>query len=113
VGYKFKWVESGKQFSHPAVMMVLTPQGHVSRYLYGVEFPQRTLRLSLVEASAGKIGTTIDQVLMLCFHYDPNEGRYTLAAMRLMRMGGLLTLTVLATVLIRMFLKERRAVVQP
>jgi protein SCO1/2 len=109
VGFKYKWVEESQQFSHAAAIIVLTPDGRVSRYLYGVKFPEQTLRLSLVEASQGKIGSTTDQVLLLCFHYSPTEGRYTLAAMGLMRIGGVLTMLVLGTVLVRLFVKERRA----
>ena len=109
VGFRYKWIEPSQQFSHPAVLTLLTPDGRVSRYLYGVEFPQRTMRLSLVEASEGKIGTTVDQVLMICFHYDPSEGRYTLAAMVLVRTGGVLTVIVLGAVVTGLLLKERRA----
>jgi protein SCO1/2 len=108
VGFKYKWDDATKQFAHPAVLMVITPQGHVSRYLYGVEFPERTLRLSLVEASQGKIGTTVDQLIMLCYHYDPQAGKYTLAATGLMRMGGVMTVLVLAGVVLRWIIKERR-----
>lgn len=108
VGYKFKWLQAAKQFSHPAVLMVLSPDGRVMRYLYGVEYPQATLRLSLVEASEGKVGSTLDRILMLCFQYSPTKGRYTLAAMGLMRLAGAATVIVLATVLIRQYLKERR-----
>ncbi len=108
VGFKYKWIESSKQFSHPAVLMVLSPDGRVMRYLYGVEYPKDTLKLSLVEASEGKIGSTLDRVMMFCYRYSPTEGRYTLAAMGLMRLGGALTVLVLAAVLIRQFLKDRR-----
>lgn len=108
VGFKYKWIEESQQFSHPAVLMILSPTGKVTRYLYGVEFPQQTLRLSLVEASEGKIGNTIDKVMMLCFRYSPSEGRYTLFAMGLMRLAGAITVVVLGGVLLRQYLKERR-----
>ncbi|WP_428938465.1 SCO family protein [Fontivita pretiosa] len=109
VGFKYKWLEDSQQFSHPAAIIILTPEGRVSRYLYGVKFPEQTLRLSLVEASQGRIGTAMDQVLMLCFQYDATAGKYTLAAVGLMRLGGALTVIILATVLIRLFVKEHRA----
>ncbi len=108
VGFKYKWVEESQQFSHAAALMVITSDGRLSRYLYGVKFPERTLRLSLVEASQGKIGTTVDRILLLCFHYDSAEGKYTFAAMSLMRLGGVLTLVVMGSLLIRSFRKERR-----
>lgn len=109
VGFRYKWEERTKQFAHAAVLMVITPDGKISRYLYGVEFPKQTLRLSLVEASQNKIGSTVDQLIMLCFHYDGTQGKYAFAAMGLMRLGGLMTMLVLGTVLIRLFMKERRA----
>jgi protein SCO1/2 len=91
VGFKFKWVEESRQFSHPAALILLTPDGRISRYLYGVKYEPRTLRLSLVEASEGKIGTTVDRILLTCFHYDKYAGKYTPAAMGIMRVAGVLT----------------------
>lgn len=109
VGFKYTWVQESQQFAHAAVLMVLTPDGHVSRYLYGVEYPSKTLRLSLVEASEGKIGSTLDKVLMLCFRYDATTGKYTLAAMSLMRLTAVLTLVVLGSFIVRHLLKDKRA----
>lgn len=109
VGFKYKWIEDSQQFSHAAALIVLTPDGRVSRYLYGVKFAPQTMRLSLVEAAQGKIGSTVDRVLLLCFHYSPGEGKYTFAAIGLMRLGGLLTLLVVGWILLRQFRKERRA----
>lgn len=99
VGFRYKWVESAGQFSHPAVLILLTPDGKISRYLYGVKYAPQTLRLSLVEASEGKIGTTIDKLLLTCFHYDSYAGKYNVAAMNLMRTAGVLTVIVLASVI--------------
>jgi protein SCO1/2 len=89
--------------------MVITPDGRVSRYLYGVEFPKRTLQLSLVEASEGKIGTTVDRVLMLCYRYDSKTGQYTFFATNLMRGAGVLTVLLLGCWIGWMLFKERRA----
>lgn len=94
VGFRYQNAPNG-QFAHPAVVMVITPDGKVSRYLYGLSFPEQTLRLSLVEASQGKIGSTVDQILLICLHWDPSDGKYSLAAMNLMRLGGVLTILVL------------------
>ncbi|MEA2709905.1 MAG: hypothetical protein QOF78_2506 [Phycisphaerales bacterium] len=99
VGFRYKWVESSKQFSHPAVLMLLTPDGKISRYLYGVKYEPRTLRLSLVEASEGKIGTTVDRFLLTCFHYDSYAGRYTPVAMGIMRVAGVLTVVIIPCVI--------------
>jgi len=82
---------------------VATPDGTLSRYLYGVRFDNQTMRLSLVEASDGKVGTTIDQILLTCFHYDGKQGKYAMTAINMMRIGGALTVLVLGTVLVRAF----------
>jgi protein SCO1 len=108
VGFRYKWVESSKQFSHPAVLILLTPDGKVSRYLYGVQFPSRTLRLSLVEASEGKIGTTVDRFLLTCFHYDSYAGKYTPVAMGIMRVGGVITVLVIAVVITVLIRREHK-----
>jgi len=109
VGYKFKWVESQRQFSHPAAIMVFTPDGKLSRYLYGVKFDPRTLRLSLVEAGQGKIGTTVYRIMLICFMYDGTTGKYgPKVAMLVMRTGGALTVIGLASVLTYVYTRERR-----
>jgi protein SCO1/2 len=99
VGFRYKWVPSSQQFSHPAVLMLLTPDGKISRYLYGVKYQPQTLRLSLVEASEGKIGTTVDRFLLTCFHYDSYAGRYTPVAMGIMRAGGVVTMLAIPIVI--------------
>jgi protein SCO1/2 len=109
VGFKFKWDDETNQFSHSAAIMMISPEGKVSRYLYGVDFPKRTMRLSLVEASEGKIATTTDRMMMFCFRYDSSTGKYTLAVMNLMRAGAVVTVIALAAVVTRLLLKERRA----
>ncbi len=108
VGFRYKYIKADDQFSHPAVISVCTPDGRISRYLYGVTFNEKTLRLSLVEASDGKIGSAGDQLLLICFHYDPSAGGYILTALNIMRAGGVLTVLVLALVLWRLFRRERR-----
>lgn len=109
VGFKYKWIEAHHQFSHPAVLVLLTPDGRISRYLYGVRFEPKTLRLSLVEASEGKIGTTVDRILLTCFHYDAYAGKYNVAAMNLMRISGVTTVIVLGAIVSGWLIKERRA----
>lgn len=96
VGFSYNYIAADKQYAHPAVLEICTPDGRLSRYLYGVDFPVRDLRLSLVEASEGKIGTTFDQILMFCLHFDPEEGRYTPFATNLMKLAGSLTVLVAA-----------------
>jgi protein SCO1/2 len=108
VGFQYKWVASVGQYSHPAAIFVCTPDGKLSRYLYGVRFDPQTVRLSLVEASAGKIGTTTDRFLLTCFQYDGRQGKYAMAAMTLMRLGGALTAMVLGGFLFVMYRRESR-----
>lgn len=108
VGFKYKWVPNQRQFSHPAAIMLFTPDGRLSRYLYGVKFDPKTLRLSLVEASEGKIGTTMDRILLTCFQFDGHAGKYNLAALRLVQTGGILTVLVVGVLITRAILRERR-----
>jgi protein SCO1/2 len=108
VGFQYKWIEEKHQFSHPAALILLAPDGKISRYLYGVKYDPKTLRLSLVEASQGKIGTTVDRVLLTCFHYDAYAGKYNVAAMTIMRIGGVVTVIALSAVISGWLIKERR-----
>jgi protein SCO1/2 len=107
VGFKYRWDDTEKQFAHAAAIFILTPDGHISRYLYGVQFEPKDLRLALLEASSGKIGSPMDQVLMYCYHYDASSGRYSIAAQQIMKIGGILTVLVLAGWLIGFWLRER------
>ena len=117
VGFQYKWVEDRKEYAHAAAIIVCTPRGVVSRYLFGVSYPGSTLRLSIVEASEGKVGSTFDQILLFCFHYDAATGRYSPIAFRIMQMGGLVTLAALATGLLPFWLRrnsrKRRVVARP
>lgn len=91
VGFHYKYLPESREYSHAAAAIILTPEGRVSRYLYGIVYDPQTIRLSLVEAADGKVGSTLDQVLLFCFHYDETKGRYGPAAAAVMRAGGLLT----------------------
>jgi protein SCO1/2 len=108
VGVSYRYLPERKEYIHPAVCVSVTPDGRLSRYLYGVAFAPQTLRLGLVEASEGRIGTTLDQILLFCFHYDSETGRYGLAARRLMTAAGALTAIVLGGILLRQYRKESR-----
>jgi protein SCO1 len=88
VGFKYAFDEKANQFVHASAIMVLTPDGKLSRYFYGVEYPPRDLRLGLIEASQRKIGNPVDQILLFCFHYDPATGKYGLLITRVMRITG-------------------------
>jgi protein SCO1 len=105
-GFHYRWDEGSKQFAHAAGSFIYTPDGRLSRTLYGITFPG--LKLALLEASEGKIGTVVDRVLLFCFHYDPNARGYVIATTRLVRASGVLTLAVLALWLLRFWRRERR-----
>ena len=106
-GFYYKYDPQQDQFAHPTMLTILTPQGKISRYIYGFEYKPRDLRLALVEASANKIGTATDQLLLLCYHYDPITGRYTKSAMNIMRAGGALTVFGLAGFIFVSLKRER------
>lgn len=108
VGFRYRYDAASDQFAHASGVIVLTPDGRISRYFYGIDYPPRDLRLGLVESSQKRIGSPVDQVLLLCFHYDPVTGRYGLAISALLRLAGLATLLALGMFLVRMFLLEKR-----
>lgn len=109
VGFRYRYNEARKEYVHAAAFMLLTPEGVVARYLYGVMLEPRTVKLGLAEASAGQLGSTADRILLMCFHYDANAGRYVVAASRLMQAGGILTALCLGTWLGRWWWREKRA----
>ncbi|MEZ6097774.1 MAG: SCO family protein [Pirellulaceae bacterium] len=113
VGFRYRFDATTGQYAHAAGLVVLTPDGKVSRYLYGVEFPPRDLRLALVQASGGQVGTATDQVLLLCYHYDPTTGKYGLAIMNLLRLAGLATVLGMGTAIIVMIRRDRGVGFQP
>ncbi len=88
VGFKYHYVEREQQFAHPTVILILKPNGQVARYLYGLEYAPKDVKLGLLEASNGRSVTTIDRILLYCYHYDPNGGRYVIVATRVMRVAG-------------------------
>lgn len=93
--FRFYYDANAKQFAHASGVLILTPGGRISRYFYGVEYPSRDVRLGLMDASAGKIGSPIDHVLLYCFHYDPSTARYSASILRIIRLGGILTILVI------------------
>jgi protein SCO1/2 len=108
LGFPYRYIAAGNDYSHPSAAFVLAPDGKVSRYLYGIQTPAQTLRLSLVEAAEGKIGTSTDKVMLWCFHFDPKSGAYTFTAWRIMQIGGFLSAIFVAGLLVRMLMHEWR-----
>jgi protein SCO1/2 len=108
VGFQYAYDSSIQQYAHAATILVLTPEGRIDRYFYGVVYPARDVRLGLVEASEGKIGTLTDHALLYCYQYDPITGKYGFLVMNVLRAAGGLTVLVLAIFMIVMFLRERK-----
>jgi protein SCO1/2 len=107
VGFPYIYDSARDQFAHDSGIMILSPEGRVSSYLYGVVYPSRDLRLALVEASARRIASPIDHVMLLCFHYDPATGRYSASVLAIIRLAGAVTVLILGSFLIRAWRRER------
>jgi protein SCO1/2 len=108
VGFGYTYDVSSGQYAHAAAIFVITPDGRVARYLYGIDYPPKSLKLALMEASQGEIGSPLDQLIMYCFHYDPSSRRYAPVAMNIMRVGGGATALVLGLTLGTWWLRESR-----
>jgi protein SCO1/2 len=98
-GFQYQYDAKTNQYAHATAIMVLTPQGHISRYFYGVDFPPKDLRMGLVEASQGKIGNAVDAVLLYCYHYDPETGKYGAMVANILRLAAAATILFMGTFL--------------
>ncbi len=107
IGFRYTYDPETEQYIHASGIVVLTPQGKIARYFYGIEYAPRDLRLGLVEASANKIGSPIDQVLLFCYHYDPITGKYGLLIMNVIRVAGFATVLSLGTLIVVMLQRDR------
>ena len=108
-GFRYVWDAATKQFAHPSGIIVLTPDGRLARYLFGIEYGPRDLRYAIVEASDGKVGNVADALLLYCYHYDPMSGRYGLVVMRALRLAGIATVLALGAFIFVMVRRERLA----
>jgi protein SCO1/2 len=99
VGFRYAYDEKIQQYAHGAGIEVVTPDGVLSKYFYGIEFSPKDIRLGLIEASAGRLGTPIDDVLLFCYHYDPATGKYGAAVLTMVRAGGIATMLAFAVFL--------------
>jgi len=108
VGFQYQYDEKTRQFAHATAIMILTPEGKIAQYYYGVEYPPKDLRLGLVEAGQGKIGNVVDQMLLYCYHYDPAQGKYSAVILRVLRLAGVATMLFLGSFI---FLLMRRGTV--
>jgi protein SCO1 len=105
-GFQYQYNEKTRQFAHATAILVLTPEGKIAQYYYGVEYPPKDLRLGLVEAGHGKIGNLVDAMLLYCYHYDPEQGKYSATILRVMRLLAVATMLGLGTLI---FVMIRRA----
>jgi protein SCO1/2 len=107
-GFQYHYDADQDQFAHPSLMMITTPDGHLARYLYGLEFPPNDVKLGLFEASEGRSINTVEQLILYCYHYDPKAGKYVLLASRVMQVGAGATAIILGGALLMFWLRERR-----
>jgi protein SCO1/2 len=107
-GFEYLYDPATDEFAHASGVLVATPEGKLYRYFYGIEYSSRDLRFALVEASANKIGTAVDQMLLFCFHYDPTTGKYGVLITNILRLAGGATALALAAFMLTMFLRDRR-----
>jgi protein SCO1/2 len=110
VGFHYAYDAVSNQFAHGSAIILLTPDGRVARYFYGIDYPARDLRLGLVEASNRRIGSAVDAVMLYCYHYDPSNGKYGLVIMDVLRAAGLITVAMLAGFMIVMFRRDFKAI---
>jgi protein SCO1 len=113
VGFRYNYESDQDRFGHATGILLLTPAGKVARYFYGIEFSPRDLRLGLIEASANKIGSPIDQLLLFCYHYDPATGKYSLLITNMIRLAAVATVLALAAFILFMLRRDRNRKLQP
>jgi len=106
IGFRYAWDPEVKQYAHASGIMLLTPQGRVAQYYYGIEYAPRDIQLGLIEASKGKIGNVVDEVLLYCFHYDPRQGKYGAAIFNVLRLSALATVLALGGFMLIMFRRD-------
>jgi protein SCO1/2 len=109
IGFHYVYDDRSGEYAHPSGIIVATPTGKISRYFYGVDFPTTDLRLGLVEASANKIGSVVDQILLMCYHYNPDSGRYSLVITNVLQLMGLVTIVSLSLPIGIMLMREKRS----
>jgi len=110
VGFRYAYDPASGQYAHPSAITVLTPSGRISRYFYGINYPPRDLRLGLIDASQGRIGTPVDQILLYCYHYDPMTGKYGLLISHVIQIAGGLTVVAVAFLILILLRQEKQKI---
>ena len=110
LGFTYRWDAEQKQYAHASAAYAIAPDGTITRYLFGIVFDPKTVRLSMLEASKGQVGTVIDKLILYCFHYDPKANQYTLAAFNMMRAGGVLIMLVLGAFIVPFGIRARKEI---
>ena len=113
LGFRYAWDAENQQFAHASGILLLTPDAHIAQYYYGIEYDPRNIRLGLVEASQGRIGTIVDAVLLYCYHYDPRQGKYGAAIFSILRISALATVLVLGGLILLLLRRERAGHAKP
>jgi protein SCO1 len=108
IGFEYRYDARQKQYAHPAAIYLITPEGRIGRYLYGIQYDPSDVRLGLLESSKGRSVTTAERLLLFCYHYDPQGKHYALVAMNVMRLGGAVTVVLMGGFLALMWARERR-----
>jgi protein SCO1/2 len=108
IGFRYRLDAESNQFIHASAIMVLTPDGTISKYFLGVEYSPRDLKFALMEASQNKVGTPVDRLLLYCYHYDPETGKYGVVIMNVIRILGTATVVVLLTFMLVMLRRDRK-----
>lgn len=109
VGFRYTWDEKQEQYAHASAIFLLTPDGKVSRYFFGIEYSPKDMRMGLTEASGGKIGGPVEKIMLLCYHYDATLGKYSAMVMRMMQIGGIITLLAVGTFMFIMLRRDYKA----
>ncbi|MGZ3712416.1 MAG: SCO family protein, partial [Bdellovibrionota bacterium] len=108
LGFHYKWIEEEQQYAHGTALFLASPTGTLSRVLLGLEFPPNDLKLGLLEAGQGKVGTFAEKLVLFCYHYDPKDSKFVLLASRLVFFGGIVTVVAILAAYLLWFLRERR-----
>jgi protein SCO1 len=108
VGFRYTYDEKSKQYAHASCIMILTPQGHVSRYFYGLEYSTKDIQFGLMEAAAERIGSLSDAIILFCYHYDPSAAKYSLAILKVVKAAGILNVASIASLVFFLSRRDRR-----